>query len=149
MLHAGANGLGYEAQDAGPQQHFTIWGSGPNDIYTGGSNVSILHSTGDGTRTPQTSVALSSTAAILAIWGSGPNDVYAIDLSDVFHSVGDGNWTKVYTPPSRINAIWGSGSDDVYVVGDKGGIYHRGADGRWKSQASGSPSTMFSAVWGS
>jgi hypothetical protein len=147
MLHIGSQ-LYWLDEDAGPQQHFTIWGSGPNDVYAGGSNHSMLHSPGDGTWTAQTT-GLSAATTIEKIWGSGPNDVYAISLFDLYHSTGNGTWTKVFTAPSRINDIWGTGKDDVYLVGEKDGIYHRGADGKWTPQPSGMTTTMFSAVWGS
>ena len=106
---------------------FQLWGSGPDDIYAVGNANQILHSTGAGAWTLQTSPPGSALGAdFWDVWGSGPNDVYVVgDQSGVAHSTGDGVWT-IDPDPDLHNqplGIWGSGPNDVYVVGNT--IVHR------------------------
>jgi hypothetical protein len=99
---------------------YTMWGSGPNDIYAVGNGNEIMHSTGDGTWTLQDSPPGSALGGVFEdVWGSGPNDVYVVgDMSGVAHSSGDGVWTLDPSLNNRPLGIWGFGPNDVYVVGD-------------------------------
>ena len=99
-----------------------IWGSSAADVYIVGRPGSVLHSTGEGTWTSQ------STG--YAIWGSGPDDIYlGGDGSTIVHYTGNGVWTTEAGPRLLdgfvIMAIWGSGPGDVYAVGQGGVILHR------------------------
>jgi hypothetical protein len=55
---------------------------------------------------------------LIGIWGSGPTNVYALSSKSIFHSVGDGKWTKIYTLSSSIwsfATIWGDPANPQHV----------------------------------
>jgi hypothetical protein len=108
-----------------------VWGSGPGDVYavfspTGPNDppAHIVHSLpGAGWVTE----SVGQPGTLLAVWGSGANDVYAAgwhpggaagSVGDLYHSVGDGQWTEVELPGSayQVRCVWGSSATDVYVV---------------------------------
>jgi hypothetical protein len=99
-----------------------LWGSGPTDIYAVGNSNQILHSTGAGVWTLQSSPQGAALGGVFEdVWGSGPSDVYVVgDQTGVAHSTGDGVWTIDPDPELHKQplGIWGSGLDDVYVVGN-------------------------------
>jgi hypothetical protein len=122
---------------------YTVWGSGPGDVYAGGDN--LYHSTGDGTWTTQ----LSSASIIDSIWGSSSADVYAVDgVGKIYHSTGNGSWSQQKSGTTyRLFGVWGSSATDVYAVGQGGTILHSTGDGNWVQQPSGTSDILF-AVWG-
>ena len=52
-----------------------VWGSSAADVYAVGLGGLPLHSTGNGTWTPQTANTLSG---FDGVWGSSSTDVYAV-----------------------------------------------------------------------
>jgi hypothetical protein len=100
---------------------FTVWGSGPTDIYAGGFSDTLLHSTGNGVWTPQTIGNLGP----FDLWGSGPNDIYfahAASAGNVYHSTGNGTWSPLMigTGSSTISTVWGTSASNVYFAGGTG-----------------------------
>jgi hypothetical protein len=107
-----------------------VWGSEPGDAYVivsprgaGDPDAFVLHSSGDG----WTSESVGQPGSVLVtIWGSGPEDVYVGGwhvggddgrVGDLFHSTGDGTWTRVELPGTlyEVTSVWGRGPRDVFV----------------------------------
>jgi len=150
-----------------------VWGSGPTDVWAGGSGGTMLH--WDGAAWVPTVLTAASGLAVKntfhAVWGSGPNDVWAASATNViFHTDGfengTGTWTLVPSatdsdfnaPP--IHAVWGSSADDVrfggrpYVFFDEEGghsinqfLKKNGPDGIEWVGVEGSP--VVNGLWGS
>lgn len=131
-----------------------IWGSGPNDVYVVGAKGNaclVLHSTGDGTWTEQTSGVSTVNGGLYTVWGSGSGDIYVGGFSDtLLHSTGDGSWSPQTIGNLGPFNIWGSGPTDVYFAyaASGGNVYHSTGDGTWTPLMIGSASSTISAVWG-
>ena len=124
-----------------------VWGSGPTDVYAVGDGGKILHSSGDGTWTPQTS---GVTADLFSVWGSGPADIYVGGFSNtLLHSTGNGVWTPQTIPSLGVLAIGGSGPTDVYIMyaNSAGQTYHSTGGGTWAPITLGVASSTISAAW--
>jgi hypothetical protein len=137
-----------------------VWGA-PNssDVWAvgqsidGGGNASgvILHSTGNGTWTPETVTTPSSVSGFLAVWGSSSTDIYAAGTDGtlvggvIYHSTGNGMWTPVSTGSKHaIWGLWGSAAGDIYAAGDAI-LHYNGAS--WSPVVN--PGTGALAIWGS
>jgi hypothetical protein len=129
-----------------------FFATSPSDVYLTGSGGIIYHSTGGGF-TPQNSTG--TTDQFFGMWGSGTTDLYAITQKDLFHSTGDGNWTKQFPPaPQHFwQAIHGSGPTDVYLAGTTDAttatqklLFHSTGNGVWTTEATPQAS-QFSAVF--
>ncbi len=103
----------------------SVWGSGPNDVWTVGAFGTVTHWDGKQWTTAQ----LDTHWSLRAVWGSGPNDVWTMAAPDqIFHAngfaSGAAQWSGVApvtdkppTPPALAGAIWGTSSSDVWVAG--------------------------------
>ena len=132
--------------DIGGYAPRAIWGSGAGDIYVGGRNGALLHSTdGSGYDVVQ---GTGITKSIRGLWGSSAFDVYAVgDSGLVAHSDGT-RWSEETAPTTdALNGIWGSSPSDVYAISERGGIYHRTA-GAWLEVMAPVGDTL-NAIWGS
>lgn len=108
---------------------YTIWGSGPTDVWVGGAK-GIFHGTG------ATSASLTWTEfaperlPVLSIWGSAANDVYSVGndgtVSQVLHYAGPpsdpdaSGWTPdpvLGNITGKLTKIWGNSATDVWTVG--------------------------------
>jgi hypothetical protein len=132
-----------------PGQLLTIWGSGPTDIWVGGTN-GLFHGTGATSATLSwTKLAMDGNTPVLSVWGSGANDVWAVGnngtTSRVFHYAGPpadptaSGWTVDPISSSvvgKLVKIWGNSATDVWTVGSSKGasrqnvplIWHRSPD---------------------
>lgn len=133
-----------------PGKLFTIWGSGPTDIWVGGTN-GLFHGTGTTSATLSwTKFTTDGNMPVLSVWGSAANDVWAVGndgtKSRVFHYAGPpgdptaSGWavdpvsTKVV---GKLVKIWGNSPTDIWTVGSTRGswgqatpvIWHRAPDG--------------------
>jgi photosystem II stability/assembly factor-like uncharacterized protein len=103
---------------------FTVWGSGPNDVYAAGDV--ILHSAGDGVWTSTSLPPMAGTLA--ALWGSSAANVWAVGADGtLLHRANGGNWTvqtNSAVTTRSLTAIWGSGPTDIYSVGAVGTVIH-------------------------
>jgi len=157
-----SGGHGTDRNDVFPQMVFSVWGSGPKDVWAVGSDCTgttsgdvisiacttdnILHWNGSAW-----SVTPSGTSQIFTdVWGSRPGDVWAVGVGafllppETLHWNGSA-WSGA-GPPLSLNGVWGSRSDDVWAVGF-GGIQHwNGSD--WSESTSAVPLGL-SGVWGS
>ncbi len=108
---------------------YGIWGSGPSDVWTVGSNGAVFH--WDGTKWSAHRVETDAGQArpMFAVWGSGPSDVWAVTGTDILHSNGwtdDGPNFSAFEVIKRmgqadplsvaLRALGGSGPTDVYVL---------------------------------
>jgi hypothetical protein len=123
----------------------SVWGSGPNDVYGVGTYDLIVHSTGNGVWTPQSSG--TNGVILYGVWGSGPNDVYvAPGINTMLHSTGDGGWThEGFSSGVTFRGVWGSGPNDVYTYG---ATYHWTSAG-WTAVTLTVGSEPVLAMWGS
>ena len=125
-----------------------VWGSGPDDVWAGGDDGTMIHFSG----VAFTMVATASTASIRGLWGSGPNDVWAVgDANTIQHWDGTA-WSLVVGGQlfPELNGIWGIGPDEIWAVGDGG---YGGALARWDGQTwsypRSQPNLVAHAVWAS
>jgi hypothetical protein len=136
VLHStGDGGWDHEPQPAA-STFYGVWGSGPNDIYVYGGGAT--HSTGGGVwQMPAQNITANADQGIPVywMWGSSSTDVYASGPgASVYHSKGDGSWTRAFTP-SGLGPIGisGSGPTDVYVA-TQAIVYHWSGSGSWAPQ---------------
>jgi hypothetical protein len=129
---------------------FGVWGSGPDDVWVVGSDVSL---TSDGARAwhydgvAWSAVALppaaAAVSALFKVWGRGADDVWMCGAHGmVLRWQGEG-WTVVPTG-STAELFTVSGSDDeVWVAGGAGAgtILHWG-DGAWADESPGFAPTL-------
>ena len=108
---------------------YGIWGSGPNDVWTVGSNGAVFHWDGTKWSAQRVETAAGQPRPLYGIWGSGPNDVWAISGTELYHSNGwtdqGANFSKFEVIkrtgqfaflPVALRGVWGSGSTDVWVL---------------------------------
>ncbi len=116
---------------------FTIWGSGPTDVWAGGEGR-LLHGTGASSSTLVWNVEVlpgDPTLPIRSLWGTGPNDLWAVGgtaqmprIGQALHYAGSpdaGGTGWVVDPISLVRpltfiAVWGTGPNDVWLGADKG-----------------------------
>ena len=97
-----------------------VWGSGPNDVWIGGTRGTLLHWDGSA----WTNVPSGTTNTLRAIWGSGPSDVWAVgDSGTALHWDGAA-WSAAAVPtvagadgPSDLSSVWVDGPTDAWAVG--------------------------------
>lgn len=115
-------------------KYFAVWGSGPTDVWVGGSS-GVLHGTG----ASPASLAFSpveapgdSTIPINAIWGFGADDVWAVGGSEngqfeyprvakgrVLHYT-SGQWELDPASDTGVNfsRVWGTAESGVWISGN-------------------------------
>jgi hypothetical protein len=124
IRHQTASGT-WPTDTAPPATLAGAWGSSATDLYAVGAGGAILHSTGNGTWTPQTTCY---TRNLNAVWGSSATDIYAVgDQGEILHSHGAGDWNVIPSgTTSNLYGVGGSSVHDVYAVGAGGTITHGG-----------------------
>ena len=152
ILHSTGDGVWTSepglTSDAGTNQLWDVWGSGPTDVYLAGDH-GIAHSTGDGTWT----VEATTPAPMLGVAGSASTDVWAVGQGPgsgaVLHSNGDGTWDPVDiglgSSHVQLNGVWVSPTGDVFITAN--GAVYRWAGGTLAATAPGSWGTLQHA-WG-
>jgi hypothetical protein len=100
---------------------YSIWGSGPTDIFVTNQGGEILHKgpAGWSVEHPPSGKPLE------AIWGSGPSDVFAVGAAgQILHYDGT-SWTPQESgTTTELRSVWGSGPDDVMATGADGLVLH-------------------------
>ena len=132
---------------------FSIWGSGPADIWIGGE-AGLFHGTGPSSgQLTFTAVPSDSDMPITSVHGFGPNDVWAVggritwdpetwegkEESRVLHYTGptgdpatEWRLDPISERPAVFSRVWGSNADDVWLGGSTdlaepyGGLVLRG-----------------------
>jgi hypothetical protein len=148
----------------GPADLWTVFGSSATDIYAGGENGTILHSTGNGTWLVQhgTDTHLTSRSGcffqlcpndVRGIWASGPSQIIAVGEKTfgIMGSMGTGVWTP-QTAPSTVNywlAVWGTDSTHIWASGTNAALASSSGNGSWGlySFAASSTNEYFASVW--
>jgi len=108
------NGSAWETVSTCDDNHFTIWGTGPNDIYTWGHPCHF-----DGTEWTSFCPELTGSQWHGAVWGTGSDDIFAVgDYGMVLHSDGM-NCSLMYNPGDNVilRGIWGTDDHIIYAVG--------------------------------
>jgi hypothetical protein len=126
---------------------FRLFAISPSDLYLVGDSATLLHSTGDGTWTPQ---VVPTTEDLIGIWASSASDIYAAGHNGtILHSIGDGTWTAQTTGVTTgLWALWGSGARDIYAAGEGSIILHSAGDGTWTPFETGTGVSVFEELWG-
>lgn len=124
---------------------FSVWGTGPSNVFAVGSGGTILHYDGS-SWTPMSS---GTTRLLHGVWGSGPSDVFAVgDFGTILRFDGSA-WSTPMPSGTSLNLrrVWGTGPDNVYAVGIGGIILHY--DGtQWWVMSSGTTNSLY-GLWGS
>jgi len=123
---------------------YTIWGSGPTDIYVGGER-GILHGAGPSSaQLAFTVIGSDDDASITSIQGFGPNDVWAVgsriegemEESRVLHYTGptgdpatEWRLDPIAEQGTVFSRVWGSSPDDVWLGSSGGVVMHGRSDG--------------------
>ena len=128
--------------------YYICGGANSNDVYASGLNGVILHTTGNGTWTQQTSgttnalramtVIRNGNGSLAQIWVTGGTPGQGPGI--MLRSSGNGTWTPVTVPGGPIlrslKAFNPSNGNDIYGVGTGGVIVHWNGT-TWSSQGSG------------
>ena len=98
---------------------FTVYGTGPNDIYAGGARGALFHYDGNA-QNEWTAVDSDTKNAITRIWGSGDGTLYATGHGGTILRQSGGNWSGMSSGTTK----------DLYGIGRFGGaIYACGFQG--------------------
>jgi photosystem II stability/assembly factor-like uncharacterized protein len=113
-----------------------VFAASPSDVYTVGYDGNILHTTGDGTWSLQSSPTIER---LVGVWGSSETDIYAVgNAGTIVHSTGDGTWVPQDSGVAvNLIEVWGTSATNIYAVGFGGTILHSTGDGTWTPQSSG------------
>jgi hypothetical protein len=117
----------------------SIWGSGKNDVWVGGSGGTVVH--WDGASWVSVPTPVKNTFHV--VYGSGPKDVWVASSTDViFHSKGfetaaggsgKTTWERVENPFDQFNlapvfAVWGTSQGDLRLGGGAYLLYEPNGD---------------------
>ncbi len=98
---------------------FTVFGTGPNDIYAGGARGALFHYDGNAENL-WIEVPVSTSKAITKIWGSGDGTLYATGHGGTILRRSGGSWSGMSSGTTK----------DLYSIGRfRGGIYACGFQG--------------------
>lgn len=118
------------------KQLFTLWSSGRNNLFAGGTKNGqplLLNRRTDWSEVP---LPAGTQGAIVALWGSDPDDLWAATESSspsqatLLHRTGTIWSVMPASPLTSICCIWGSGPKDVWFGGPRitptatGGMLH-------------------------
>lgn len=111
---------------------WTVWGSGPDDIWAGGDGSYLIHWNG---QQWSQSAALPKTFNIYGIWGTGPDDFYLVGTyQTILHWNGTQFLVENENGGQQLYAVGGTGPDDVYAVGPGGLVMRRTLSGTWATE---------------
>lgn len=126
-----------------------FWGSSPSDVYSSSVGAEVDYSTGDDRWKPQDTTASN----LSGISGTGAHDVYAVANDGIFHSTGDGVWSRQGAPPApntdSFECVFALNDRAIYVGSFEGRLLRSGGDRRWLIQdLLVSSSCVITAIWG-
>ena len=132
----------------GAHGFFSVWGSGPDDVYVIAAYGTILHYDGLSWSVVQHPFS-DQMLYLTAIWGSGPDDIFAVGQEGMVLHYDGASWELSYdlwgSGHVLLQAVWGSGPTDVFAVGDSMIIHYDGSD--WSTMPAPDASNL-NAVWG-
>jgi hypothetical protein len=139
ILHSTTDGASFEGLQAfgsmaTPKDLFATSASA---IYGPRGVADVMFSNGNGSWSPQTS-GLAANDSADRVFATSPTNLYVAgtnfssNQSDIYHSTGNGNWTKEMSTASLAFAqsITGSSATDLYASYDCD-LLHSTGDGRW------------------
>jgi hypothetical protein len=130
------------------EQINAIWGSGPSDVWVGGTNGNSRFHHWDGASWTA-SPGANSTVDVTGMWGSSSTNVYAVGNTKIEQWDG-ANWTDVTSGTTNpLLAIWGSSATDIYAGGLSGTLVHSTGGAFSSVSSTGIGVENVSAIWGS
>lgn len=93
---------------------YSVWGSGPNDVFVVGTGGRIAHYNGT-----WSSMNSGTTEDLRSVWGTASNNVYAVGGRGTILHFNGAAWSvsdDTLTVDPYVS-IWGSGPSDIYVSG--------------------------------
>jgi hypothetical protein len=153
----------------GDMELVSIWGTGSSDIFAvsegfgGGIPGVILHSTGDGTWTPQVINDGSDTVdlSFALVWGDAAGDMFVVGTDQsgctgvIFTPASPGMWAPFSDAGGGCQffaGVWGS-PGDLYTsryatsVGSTGSILHATQGASWSTETS-LDACSYTSIWG-
>jgi hypothetical protein len=109
------NSAEYVWESRYPQNNdlYAIWGFSAEDIFTVGSNGTILHFNGK-TWSPMDSPTSES---LYGIWGTASNNVYVTGENGTLLRYDGVSWKVIDSGTNMdLHKIWGSSSDDIFIT---------------------------------
>jgi hypothetical protein len=108
-----------------------IWGSSLNNIYSVGSNGTILRSTNGTNSNAWQEITSPTTQNLNGVYGASDSYIYAVgDDGTILYYGGEATnneWQKVDGVTSNtLNSVWGSDRTGLYAVGNNGTIIYLG-----------------------
>jgi len=125
------DGPDWHSYGLGPEHElYTIWGSGPNDIYVGGYSAMLHYDGRDWSRVNEIGYR-----SVLSISGNSPDNVYALcGRYQIYHFDGT-SWRQVWLSGLWLDALWTAPTGETIAVGSDGCIL-RGQGDTWTQQDS-------------
>lgn len=150
-----------------PPPLFSVWGSGPRDVWIGGDKGTVLHHDGALTRDAAAAGVAGAQRGILALWGSGADDLWAAGgtlgpgLGPVLMRRRGGTWESQIKRLEAdaghgcaaciFYALWGAGADDLWAGGGENGkpgvLFHL-QGGAWRKEIVPGEEWVL-GIWGS
>ncbi|HEX6369056.1 MAG TPA: hypothetical protein VF006_08985 [Longimicrobium sp.] len=132
-----------EKGDVVSRDLFTVWGTGPNDIWAAGSGVMMYN---NGTRWV---VIPGDWKGVVEIHGSATDDVWAVGggYGEIHHFDGR-RWSLVPAINENWSAVWAGAPDNAYVVGSAWGNVIRWNGTGWDTVFPHAYGRSFYDVWG-
>lgn len=160
-----ANGSWTKVDEGLMDGYWSVWGSGPDDVYFGGLGVSTdfpnaKHWIGSGDTLQVLTISDLGMSKVSGLSGTGPNDVWAV-LEQTFYSVyrfqgGEGweNQTQAFVNQA-LHDVWAIQTDAfyaVYAVGNEGSVYRYYGEGAnpepiWSDESIPGETRDFFGVW--
>lgn len=122
------------------QTLYSVFGTGPSDVWTVGAAFSA-HFNG----ASWTPVSVPA-GTYYGVWEASPTNAYAVGTS-ILQNPGTGWATETNPTANTLRSVWGADSADVWAVGDGGTILFNPGTGTWTAQASCTTNQLRS-VWG-
>ncbi|NOZ28470.1 MAG: PKD domain-containing protein [Chloroflexi bacterium] len=116
----------------GLSRAYSIWGTGPDNIFIVGGNDSgtastegrIFHYDGS-TWSLQFVVSSLGYLWFNHVWGLSPTEVYALTNTGEIYRYDGTLWQPMSSPTtSALFGMWGTSSSNLYIVGESGRAYH-------------------------
>lgn len=129
-----------EQGDVVSRDLFAVWGTGPQDIWAGGSNAMMYN---NGTRWV---VVPGEWRDIQDIHGSGSDDVWAV--GGAIHHFDGRRWTQIPAINENWNSVYAAAPNDVYVTGHAFGHTMHWNGTSWDTVFTRASGRIFTGVWG-
>ncbi len=99
---------------------FTVFGTGPDDIFFGGARGALFHFNGNFNGDTLKAVDVGTNKAITRIWGSGDGTLYATGHGGVILRNSGGSWSHMSSGTTKDLYSIGRFQGDIYASGFQG-----------------------------